>query len=512
MNTASATPAICETTWCPMRLAPRAGFALTRSTSSGFVRAFNLVQGYPTIAAANNLVWCQNSTETRSPRNYRASAWLAQRIHSRKVVGLTAKLPCGVPGSLVGNRLSTARKDAHVHDLVPFAVVLLLAGLALVLAVTGQRLAEATRVPAPALLLAAAAVAAHFWARVGELSVVTDQRIVTVALVVILFQGGLSIGWRRMRPAAGAVAWLGIAGTAVTAGALALCAHALFGFGWRPALLLGAALAPTDPAVVFSVLGRREIAGRTGTLLEGESGANDPVGIALMVSLLGAHGGGWSAFGGGLGHFALQLAVGTVAGVLGGRLLLELLDRLPLPNQALRPVLALSGAVLLYGAATALAGSGFLAVFVAGILLGDAPERITRAVQPVAGALAALAEIVAFIVLGLSVDLAALAHGHRVVTALGLAALLMIVIRPLLVGALLLPVRLRRGERVFVLFAGLKGAVPILLGTYALVQGVPRAGEIYDIVFVVVLVSVLVQGSLVPAVAHALKVPMRRTT
>jgi cell volume regulation protein A len=428
------------------------------------------------------------------------------------VAAVTARLGAGVPGSLVGERSVDARRCPQVHDLAPFALALLLAGLAVVGAVAAQWLAGVTRLPAPALFLAAAALAAQVAPRLGSLSIVADQRIVTVALVIILFDGGLHIGWRRMRRTVGAVVWLGIAGTVVTAGALALVAHLCFGFVWRPALLIGAALAPTDPAVVFSVLGRREIVGRSGTLLEGESGANDPVGIALMVSLLGTHGAGWSSFGAGLGHFALQLAVGTAAGVAGGWLLLQLMERLPLPNAALRPVLAFAGAVVLYGAATVADGSGFLAVFVAGILLGDVAGPVGRDVKPFAGALAGLAEIVAFVVLGLSVDLSSFAHGTRMWTALGLAALLMFAIRPLLVGPLLLPVRLRAGERLFVLFAGLKGAVPILLGTYVLVDGGPRAGEIYDIVFVVVLVSVVVQGSLVPMVARALGVPMRRTT
>jgi potassium/hydrogen antiporter len=326
---------------------------------------------------------------------------------------------------------------------------------------------------------------------------------------VILFEGGMHIGWSRMRTAAGAVLWLGIAGTIVTAGAMALAAHFLFAFDWRPALLIGAALAPTDPAVVFSVLGRREITGRSGTLLEGESGANDPVGIALMVSLLGAGGSGWSALGSGLGHFALQLAVGAAIGVVGGWLLLQLMRRMRLPNEALYPVQAVAFAVLLYGGATALQGSGFLAVFLAGILLGDVRAPYKREITDFAGALAGIAEIVAFVVLGLSIQLSSIFDGSRLWTALALAALLVLVVRPLLVGLLLLPVRLRTGERIFVLLAGLKGAVPILLGTYVLVEGVDRADEIYDIVFVVVFVSVVLQGGLVPTLARLCKVPMR---
>ncbi|HEV7203983.1 MAG TPA: potassium/proton antiporter [Jatrophihabitans sp.] len=396
-----------------------------------------------------------------------------------------------------------------MHDLVPFAVVTLTVAAALLVAVGSNRLAERIRIPAAAIFLIVAAAASDLVPRLGDLSVVTDQRIVTIALVVILFDGGMHIGWSRMRPAAGAVVWLGVAGTVVTAGALALGAHYLFGFDWRTGLLIGAALAPTDPAVVFSVLGRREISGRSGTLLEGESGANDPVGIALMVSLLGATGGGWSAVGSGVGHFALQLVVGGAVGVGGGWVLLQLMRRLPLPSEALYPVQTVAFALLLYGVATAAEGSGYLAVFVAGILVGDSRAPYKREIERFAGALASIAEIVAFVVLGLSVDLSSVLHDGHLWTGLGLAGLLIVVVRPLLVGAVLLPVRLARNERSFVLFAGLKGAVPILLGTYVLAEGTKHAAEIYDVIFVVVLVSVVLQGGLVPTVARLLKVPMR---
>lgn len=396
-------------------------------------------------------------------------------------------------------------------DLVHFAVVTLLVALALLAAVGSNRLAEHLHVPAPALFLIVAAAASDLAPSLGGLSITVDQRIVTVALVIILFDGGMHIGWTRMRAAAAAVAWLGVAGTFVTAGALALGAHLLFGFDWRTALLIGAALAPTDPAVVFSVLGRREVSGRTGTLLEGESGANDPVGIALMVSLLGATGSGWSAFGSGAGHFALQMGVGAAVGLVGGWLLLQLMRRVPLPNEALYPVQTVAFALMLYGGATALEGSGFLAVFLAGIIVGDARAPYKREIERFAAALASIAEVVAFVVLGLSVELSSLMHDNRLWTGLGLAALLIVVVRPLLVGLVLWPIGLRRGERWFVLFAGLKGAVPILLGTYVLAEGTAHAAEIYDVVFVVVLVSVVVQGGLVPTVARKLAVPMRVT-
>jgi potassium/hydrogen antiporter len=398
-----------------------------------------------------------------------------------------------------------------MDDLVPFAQVVLLVAAVGVLGVGSNRLAERLRVPAPALFLIVAAVASDVLPRLGGLPIVIDQRIVTIALVLILFDGGMHIGWDRMRPSLAGVVWLGVAGTVVTTAALAGLAHAVFGFGWEAALLIGAALAPTDPAVVFSVLGRRQITGRSGTLLEGESGANDPVGIAIMVSLLGAGAGGWDAAGSGAWHFFLQMAVGSVVGLGGGWLMLQLMRRVPLPSAALYPVQTVAFALALYGLAASLEGSGFLAVFIAGVMVGDQRAPYKREIEQFAGALAGLAEIVAFVVLGLSVDLGRIVLDERLWVAVGLAVLLILVVRPLAVGLVLLPVRISRGERAFVLFSGLKGAVPILLGTYVLLEGVDRAGEIYDIVFVVVLISVVVQGSLVPSAARLFGVPMRLT-
>ena len=195
-----------------------------------------------------------------------------------------------------------------MSDFQQFGVVICVAALALLFAVLSSQVSEWVRVPAPAIFLIAAAVASELFHGLGSLSIEVDQRIVTVALALILFEGGMHIGWRRFRSTAGAVVWLGVVGTLVTAAALALAAHVLFRLGWLTSLLIGTALAPTDPAVVFSVLGRREMSGRSGTLLQGESGANDPVGIALMVSLLGAAGGGWNEVAGGIGQFALRLA------------------------------------------------------------------------------------------------------------------------------------------------------------------------------------------------------------
>jgi cell volume regulation protein A len=396
-----------------------------------------------------------------------------------------------------------------MHDLEPFAIIVVVTAIALLCAAASSRISEWTRVPTPAIFLVVASVSAEVFPHLGSLSIVVDQRIVTVALVLILFDGGMHIGLSRFRQVAGGVVWIGVAGTFVTAGAMALAAHAWFGFDWRAALLIGTALAPTDPAVVFSVLGRREVAGRTGTLLEGESGANDPVGIALMIVVLGSSGAGFGSVAHGAAEFGLQMVLGIAFGFGGGYALRWLLQHLPMPNEALYPLRAVAFALLVYGVTAAAHGSGFLAVLLAGILVGDTRAPYKREIERFASAAGSLSEIVAFGVLGLSVPAAdAFAHG-RAWTGLGLAALLIFFVRPVLVGLLLLPMRLRRGERAFVLWSGLKGAVPILLGTYVVAEGVPDADRIYAVIFVVVLVSVVVQGGLVPTFARLWKVPMR---
>jgi cell volume regulation protein A len=154
-------------------------------------------------------------------------------------------------------------------------------------------------------------------------------------------------------------------------------------------------------------------------------------------------------------------------------------------------------------------GSGFLAVFVAGIMLGDQAAPYKREIERFHSALASLAEIVAFVVLGLTVDLAEIVHFNVWVPGLILGAALAFVIRPMVVGLCLWPARLPHNERNFVLFAGLKGAVPILLGSYLLSAHVPHVARLYGVVVVVVVFSVVVQGSLVPSVARLLRVPMR---
>jgi cell volume regulation protein A len=396
-----------------------------------------------------------------------------------------------------------------MSEIADFALLVLIVTAGFSLAVVSTKLTERVPIPAPALFLVAAALASDLWPELYDaVPIETVERVAVVALIVILFNGGLDIGWRRLRGAAGPVLSLGLLGTFLTAAALAGFAHWVLGMGWTTAWLVGAAVAPTDPAVMFSVLGRREVAGRSGTILEGEAGVNDPAGIALMLGVLELA----TNEGGSLfivaREFAVQMSVGAAFGLAGGRLLVPLLRGLRLPSESMYPVLALMCAGALYGATSLAHGSGFLAVFLLGLLLGDARVPYKGEIERFQGTLASFAELVVFVALGLTVRLADL-DARDWLEGLLLALALAVVVRPLTVAATLSWLRVPNSERAFIAWSGLKGAVPILLAAFAVLEGADDAQRIYGLVFVVVLASVAIQGTLVPEVARRLAIPMR---
>jgi cell volume regulation protein A len=195
--------------------------------------------------------------------------------------------------------------------------------------------------------------------------------------------------------------------------------------------------------------------------------------------------------------------------VAGGLALLAFMRRVPLPSEGLYSPRVLASVLVIFGAATVAQGSGFLAVLVAGIIIGDEPAPYKREIERFHSSLASLAEIVAFVMLGLTMRLSQLASSSAWAEGLALAALLAFVIRPVLGGLVSLPVRLTVPERVFFLWTGLKGAVPILLGMSIVSSGTPGAARAYQVIFVIVGFSVTVQGGLVPTLAHQLRIPLR---
>jgi len=399
-----------------------------------------------------------------------------------------------------------------VDELGVFGTIVLIVAGGILLALLATKLGERVPIPEPALFLVLAAVASDVFPELSDrLSILEVERIAVVALVIILFNGGTLVGWRRFRVAAVPIFSIGILGTFGTAAVVAVVAHFLFGFEWVTAGILGAALAPTDPAVMFSVLGNKEIRGRTGTILEGESGVNDPVGIALMIGMVELATHDDASFWIVVEEFSVEMAVGLVIGLLGAAAMRPLL-RLSLPSPGLYPIRTLAAAGVIYGAASLAHGSGFLAVFVAGIALGDADVPLRTEIARFHTALASLAEVVVFVALGLTIDVTSLLSSSTFLEGLAFAVILALVARPLAVWPLLTPVRMRPGERIFVVWGGLRGAVPILLAAFAVLGGVDDADRIYEIVFVVVAFSVIVQGSSIPWAARRLGVRMIPST
>jgi len=364
--------------------------------------------------------------------------------------------------------------------------------------------------PAAAFFLAAAALVSNVVPDAGHaLSIRTVERITVVALIVILFDGGLNVGWHRFRTALPAIGLLGIIGTAGSAVLLTIFAHYLFGFRWILAGILGAALAPTDPAVMFSVLRGRQISGRASIALEGEAGINDAVAIAIVVGLVEYTNAAHPSLLVVLREFLVEIGVGFAVGATVGALVPFLLRHARFPAEGLYGLAALVAAAIAYGAASAAHGSGFLAVFIVGILLGAERTPQKGEIERFSTALASFLEMAVFAALGLTIDFGIL--GERVIWRDGLllALLLIFVVRPVVVLPLLARLRMRWGERLFIAWAGVKGAAPILLAALAVLGGF-ESTRMYGIVFVVVLFSVVVQGGSVRLLAEWLAIPKPR--
>lgn len=396
-------------------------------------------------------------------------------------------------------------------EISDFGLVVLAVSATVFLALLGMRVADRISLPYAAIFLAGAVVMAEAFPSLQDVvSIKQVERLTVIALVVILFDGGLHIGLGRFRKTAGPILALGVLGTFVTAGLIALVAHYGLGFDWILAGLVGAAIAPTDPAVTFSVFGAREIRGRSGTILQGEAGMNDPVGIALMIGMIELASEDEGHLSVVVSEFAIEMAIGLAVGVAGALALLPVMRHVRLTAPPLYPIRVLAGAGIVYGLASIAGGSGFLAVFVAGVILGDAAAPQKGEIESFLSSLSGLAEIAAFVALGLTVGLGDLGAGDTWRDGMVLAVVLAFVARPLAVIPFLLPARLTWGERIFIAWGGLKGAVPILLGALALLGAVDDASRLYGIIFVVVLFSVIVQGTSVPFAAERLRVPFRR--
>lgn len=321
------------------------------------------------------------------------------------------------------------------------------------------------------------------------------------ALVVILAEGGLGTQWREIKPAVPAAAVLATLGIAVSVGITASAGHYLVGLDWRQALLIGAVVSSTDAAAVFSVLRRVPLPSRVTGVLEAESGFNDAP-VVILVVAFSEH---WPVHNWGvlLGEIALELAIGAAVGLAVGMLGAFAMRHVALPASGLYPIAVLAIAVLAYAGGALAHGSGFLAVYVASVVLGNAKLPHRPATRGFAEGLAWLAQIGLFVLLGLLVTPHEL--GDDIVPALVVGLVLTVVARPLSVTASLLPFRTPFRDQVLLSWAGLRGAVPIVLATIPMVAGVRQSERIFNIVFVLVIVYTLVQGPTLPWVARRLR-------
>lgn len=316
----------------------------------------------------------------------------------------------------------------------------------------------------------------------------------SLALTVILFDGGLRTRVETFRLARWPALVLATAGVLVTAGVTGAIACLALDVGLEQGLLVGAIVASTDAAAVFFLLqvGGIGLRARVSATLEVESGLNDPMAVFLTllgISLVTGPEPAWSwAF---LSGFLVQLVGGAALGAAGGALLAGISNRLTVAD-GLYPILALSAALFLFGSAQALHSSGFMAVYVAGLVLGSRRHKADLLIRRFHDGLAWLAQITLFVLLGLLVTPSKLAP--LLLPGLAVAATLVLVARPLAVFLCLAPFRFKPDEMGFIAWVGLRGAVPIVLGTMPVLAGVPGAETYFGIAFVVVLVSLLLQG------------------
>jgi potassium/hydrogen antiporter len=324
-----------------------------------------------------------------------------------------------------------------------------------------------------------------------------------IGLAAILFEGGLQTSFRRLRQVAVPAALLSTVGVAVSAVVIGAAAYFLFDLSWLESVLLGAVVSSTDAAAVFATLRFTHIRRRIARTLEAESGGNDPMAIALTIGLIE-----WIEAPDDNGFLDLvllvagELGLGLVVGVVLGLLATWVFARLPHSIGAFVSVASVAAAALSFGVAEVIGGSGFLAVYLVGLAIGSTPSRYRRQIVSFHEGLAFLAQVVLFIVLGLLVFPSELPE--VALPSLALALLLALVARPVSVWASTFASDFTSRERLLIGWAGLRGAVPIVLATFVLSSEVTDRNTIFNAVFFVVVVSTILQGTTLEPLARRL--------
>jgi len=382
---------------------------------------------------------------------------------------------------------------------------MLIAGLLLAAGLVASLIAGRLRVPSLLLFLGVGVIAGSDvtgWISFGDYELA--RSIGVIALAVILFEGGLTTGLEEIRPVLGVALSLAVVGTLLTALLTGFAAAWLFDLDLLEGLLLGSALAATDGAAIFALLRGSTLRRRLARTLEGEAGLNDPVAVLLVLGFIE-----WIEQPGygvlDLAQlFAQELVIGAVVGIAVGWLAVQGLQRAQLATGGLYPVATLATAALAYGGADVLHGSGFLAVYLAGLALGTAVIPAKQTVTSFHEGLAWVAQLTMFVTLGLLVFPADL--DRVVVDGTVLAVVAVVLARPIAVAIASAPWRFTARERIVLGWAGLRGAVPVVLATFAVISQVPDAQEFFNVVFFAVALSTLLQGATFEPLAQRLGV------
>jgi len=376
------------------------------------------------------------------------------------------------------------------HD----AELILAAGALLAAGIAGALLADRVRIPGLLLFLGLGMLAGSEGIGGIEFDDAELARTLgTIALVLILFEGGLTAGWSEIRPVLGTAASLATVGTILTAAIAGFAAKWIFGLSTLEGMLVGAAVPATDSAAIFAVLRRSTLEKRLARSLEGESGMNDPVALLLVIGFID-----WIqqpdyGIADMAGLLVLKLALGAAIGLALGRIAVAALNAVRMPTDGIYPVATIAIAGLAYGLAEVAHGSGLLATYLTALALGSGNIPARRTIVAFHEGVGWVAQIALFILLGLLVFPSTL--GGVAAEGIGLSAVLILVARPLAALAATLLTSLDVRERAMLGWAGLRGATPIWLATFPVVAGVSGGQQLFAIVFFVVVTSTLIQGA-----------------
>lgn len=389
--------------------------------------------------------------------------------------------------------------------LVNYDQIILFGALLLIVGVLTTKFSSRIGVPALVLFIAVGMIAGSEVLDFFYLSnAYFAQMVGVVALVSILFEGGMQTNWKAVKPVIKPSLSLATLGVVVTAGLVGVAAKMILGVSWLEGMLVGAIVGSTDASAVFVVLKGKNINPKLGSTLEAESGSNDPMAMFLTIALIqfmtASDASLWTM----IGFFLWQMGIGLILGLLFGRLAAFSINHISLESSGLYPVFTLAFALVTYSLTDLVNASGLLAVYIAAVVIGNSELTYRHSIFHFNEGFAWMMQILMFVMLGLLVFPSELFTFDVMTKGILLSVILIIVARPVAVFLTTIKMNYTLKEKIFLSWAGLKGAVPIVLATFPLIAGLEHSQEFFNIVFFVVLISALVQGSSIARFAEKL--------